>query len=178
VRRHNKTSFSRVFDAGHTFGAFQPETVSNILDRVTFDVIVATGDIHTNGSASYSSTGPTSSFGVEIFCQRVRRTSGIFGMRHVRVQMRSFWLWQMGWPSEGFQPVFDVVWVLSARWWTFIKQDGDTFAFQLHNRAAFLAIAELLSACLCINNYHRRSLSLHQPRSFRYKRTTMDLRSG
>ncbi|KAH8728155.1 Alpha/Beta hydrolase protein [Phaeosphaeriaceae sp. PMI808] len=65
VRQHNKISFSRVFDAGHAVGAFQPETVSKIFDRVMFDKDVATGSLTTNGNSSYSSTGPASSFGIK-----------------------------------------------------------------------------------------------------------------
>jgi hypothetical protein len=65
VRQHNKVSFSRVFEAGHAVGAFQPETVSQIFDRVMFDKDVATGDIDTLGDSSYSSTGPDSSFGIK-----------------------------------------------------------------------------------------------------------------
>jgi len=67
VRQHNKISFSRVFDAGHAAGAYQPETVSRIFDRVMFDKDVATGSTDTSGNASqeYSSTGPQSSFGIK-----------------------------------------------------------------------------------------------------------------
>jgi hypothetical protein len=65
VRQHNKVSFSRVFDAGHAVGAFQPETVSRIFDRVMFDKDVATGDVDITRNSSYSSTGPGSSFGIK-----------------------------------------------------------------------------------------------------------------
>ncbi|KAF2687333.1 putative carboxypeptidase S1 [Lentithecium fluviatile CBS 122367] len=65
VRQHNKISFSRVFDAGHAVGAYQPETVSKIFDRVMFDKNVATGSISTIGNASYSSKGPQSSFEIK-----------------------------------------------------------------------------------------------------------------
>jgi hypothetical protein len=67
VRQHNAISFSRVFNAGHAVGAYQPETVSRIFDRVMFDKDVATGSVATNGNASYgySSTGPESSFGIK-----------------------------------------------------------------------------------------------------------------
>jgi hypothetical protein len=64
VRQHNKVSFSRVFEAGHAVGAFQPETVSKIFDRVMFDRDIATGGIDTL-DGSYSSTGPESSFGIK-----------------------------------------------------------------------------------------------------------------
>jgi hypothetical protein len=64
VRQHNKVSFSRVFEAGHAVGAFQPETVSKIFDRVMFDRDVATGGIDTL-DGPYSSTGPESSFGIK-----------------------------------------------------------------------------------------------------------------
>ncbi|KAF2126297.1 alpha/beta-hydrolase [Dothidotthia symphoricarpi CBS 119687] len=65
VRQHNKISFSRVFDAGHAVGAYQPETVSKIFDRVMFDSDVATGNTSTAGNSSYSSTGPESSLGIK-----------------------------------------------------------------------------------------------------------------
>lgn len=65
VRQYNKVSFSRVFDAGHAVGAYQPETVSKIFDRVMFDKDVARGNVTTGGSVSYSSEGPTSSFGIK-----------------------------------------------------------------------------------------------------------------
>jgi hypothetical protein len=64
VRQHKKISFSRVFEAGHAIGAFQPETVSKIFDRVMFDRDVATGDVNTL-HGSYSSTGPKSSFDIK-----------------------------------------------------------------------------------------------------------------
>ncbi|KAF2106173.1 Alpha/Beta hydrolase protein [Lophiotrema nucula] len=62
VRQHNGISFSRVFEAGHAVGAFQPETVSKIFDRVMFDKDVATGEV---SGKNYTSTGPTSSFGIK-----------------------------------------------------------------------------------------------------------------
>ena len=67
MRQHNKLSFSRVFDAGHAVGAFQPETVSEIFERVMFDKDVATGKIEVgeNGNETYSSTGLQSSFGIK-----------------------------------------------------------------------------------------------------------------
>jgi hypothetical protein len=65
VRQYNRIAFARVFDAGHNVGAFQPETVSNIFDRVMFDKDVATGNIDTFGNSSYSSTGPESSFEIK-----------------------------------------------------------------------------------------------------------------
>jgi hypothetical protein len=65
VRQYNKVSFARVFDAGHSVGAFQPETVSNIFDRVMFNKDVATGTVDTTKNSSYSSTGPESSFGIK-----------------------------------------------------------------------------------------------------------------
>ncbi|ORX94028.1 Alpha/Beta hydrolase protein [Clohesyomyces aquaticus] len=65
VRQHNKVSFSRVFEAGHAVGAFQPETVSKIFDRAMLNKDVATGSKCTAGNKSYSSTGPASSFGIK-----------------------------------------------------------------------------------------------------------------
>jgi hypothetical protein len=62
VRQHNKVSFSRVFEAGHSVGAFQPETVSKIFDRVMFDKDVPSGSV---ARSSYSSKGPKSSFEIK-----------------------------------------------------------------------------------------------------------------
>ncbi|KAJ4352254.1 uncharacterized protein N0V89_007601 [Didymosphaeria variabile] len=64
VRQYNGISFSRVFDAGHAAGAYQPETVSKIFDRVTLNKDVATGKINL-GDAPYSSQGPVSSFEIK-----------------------------------------------------------------------------------------------------------------
>ncbi|KAL1597741.1 hypothetical protein SLS60_008227 [Paraconiothyrium brasiliense] len=64
VRQYNGTSFSRVFDAGHAVGAYQPETVSKIFDRVMLNKDVATGKIGL-GDAPYSSEGPVSSFEIK-----------------------------------------------------------------------------------------------------------------
>ncbi|KAH7406758.1 putative carboxypeptidase S1 [Phaeosphaeria sp. MPI-PUGE-AT-0046c] len=65
VRQHNKVSFSRVFNAGHAPGAYQPETVSGIFDRIMFDQDVATGTVDISSDSSYASKGPASSFGVK-----------------------------------------------------------------------------------------------------------------
>lgn len=65
VRQHNKVSFSRIFDAGHAVGAFQPETVSSIFDRVMFDQDVATGNVDICSNRSYTSQGPASSFHIK-----------------------------------------------------------------------------------------------------------------
>ena len=69
VRQHNRISFSRVFQAGHAVGTFQPETVSQIFDRVMFDKDVATGNISImnpgNATGNYSTTGLRNAFGVK-----------------------------------------------------------------------------------------------------------------
>ncbi|UPX19027.1 Carboxypeptidase D [Ascochyta rabiei] len=65
VRQHGSVSFSRVFNAGHAVGAYQPETVFHIFDRVMFDRDVATGNLSTAGSSNYSSKGSASSFDVK-----------------------------------------------------------------------------------------------------------------
>lgn len=70
VRQHNKVSFTRVFDAGHAVGAFQPETVSRIFDRVMFDKDVATGDELV--SNNYSTSGPMDVFGVKNMLKEVK----------------------------------------------------------------------------------------------------------
>jgi hypothetical protein len=65
VRQHNTLSFTRVFDAGHAVGAYQPETVSRIFERVMFDKDVATGSVEVGKNGSYSSVGLESSFGIK-----------------------------------------------------------------------------------------------------------------
>lgn len=62
VRQHGNFSFSRVFQAGHEVGAFQPQTAFEIFQRVMFDRDVATGEINTAAGSSYSTIGPSSSF--------------------------------------------------------------------------------------------------------------------
>lgn len=62
VKQHGKFSFSRVFDAGHSVSAYQPETVYRIFERAMFDRDVATGR---KSSVGYQSTGPTSSFDIK-----------------------------------------------------------------------------------------------------------------
>jgi len=63
VRQHGNVSFSRVFGAGHSVTAYQPETFFRIFQRAMFGKDVATGSV-TVGSAGYSSSGPADSFGV------------------------------------------------------------------------------------------------------------------
>lgn len=65
VRQHDKISFSRVFRAGHAPGAYQPETVSKIFDRVMMNKDVSTGKECVASNSTYSTTGPASSFGIK-----------------------------------------------------------------------------------------------------------------
>lgn len=46
VRQYDGFSFSRVFEAGHAVSAFQPQTASEIFERVMFRRDVATGKVH------------------------------------------------------------------------------------------------------------------------------------
>lgn len=62
VRQHGNFSFSRVFEAGHSVAAYQPETVYQIFQRSMFGMDVATGEVQS--SANYSSVGPASALGV------------------------------------------------------------------------------------------------------------------
>ncbi|KAI9663280.1 MAG: hypothetical protein M1821_008328 [Bathelium mastoideum] len=68
VRQYGNFSFSRIFDAGHSVQAYQPETVSRIFNRVLLNKDVATGHFSTipdkHGSV-YSSNGPNSSFWIK-----------------------------------------------------------------------------------------------------------------
>ncbi|KAK4184923.1 putative carboxypeptidase [Podospora australis] len=58
VRQFDRMSFSRVFLAGHSVYAYQPETVYKIFDRVMGGKDVATGEEEQKG---YASKGPKSS---------------------------------------------------------------------------------------------------------------------
>ncbi|KAE9971239.1 hypothetical protein BLS_004576 [Venturia inaequalis] len=58
VRQSGKVSFSRVYDAGHAVGTYQPETVYAIFMRSIFGTDVATGQV---SAAAYSSKGLQSS---------------------------------------------------------------------------------------------------------------------
>lgn len=60
VRQFKNFSFSRVFQAGHIAGAYQPETVLRIFERAIFGRDVATGEAEAGGSSSYASQGPAS----------------------------------------------------------------------------------------------------------------------
>lgn len=64
VRQFKNFSFSRVFEAGHIAGAYQPETVLRIFERAIFGKDVATGEADAGGSSSYASQGPASTLNV------------------------------------------------------------------------------------------------------------------
>lgn len=63
VRQHGNVSFSRVFEAGHSVTAYQPETVYQIFQRSMFGKDVATGQHKVNDK--YSTKGPISSWGIK-----------------------------------------------------------------------------------------------------------------
>lgn len=63
VRQVSKLSFSRIFEAGHGVGAYQPETVSKIFDRVMFDMDISTGLQH--AGANYTTKGPNDVFNIK-----------------------------------------------------------------------------------------------------------------
>jgi len=65
VRQHGNVSFSRVFEAGHSVAASQPETVYRVFRRAIFGRDIATGDVAISANTNYSTTGPSSSFGVK-----------------------------------------------------------------------------------------------------------------
>jgi hypothetical protein len=84
VRQYGNLSFSRVFDAGHQgislssppraaaadssrfpVPYYQPETAYRIFQRAMFNTDVATGRIPTDAAANYTTTGPSSSFGIK-----------------------------------------------------------------------------------------------------------------
>lgn len=58
VRQFKNFSFSRVFQAGHSAGAYQPETVLRIFERAIFGKDVATGEADAGGASGYTSQGP------------------------------------------------------------------------------------------------------------------------
>lgn len=63
VRQASRLSFSRIFEAGHGVGAYQPETVSKIFDRVMFDMDISTG-LQFSG-ANYTTKGPNNVFNIK-----------------------------------------------------------------------------------------------------------------
>lgn len=60
VREYGNLSFSRVFQAGHSTGGYQPETVSAIFERAMFRSDVATGEIELAKTPNYASKGKAS----------------------------------------------------------------------------------------------------------------------
>jgi hypothetical protein len=60
VREYGNLSFSRVFQAGHSTGGYQPETVSAIFERAMFRSDVATGEIRLAKTPNYASKGNAS----------------------------------------------------------------------------------------------------------------------
>ncbi|KAL8782900.1 MAG: hypothetical protein Q9213_005012 [Squamulea squamosa] len=64
VRQHGNLSFARVFQAGHEIPSYQPETSYRIFNRAIFGQDISTGTINTNANSSYSSEGPSDSFGI------------------------------------------------------------------------------------------------------------------
>ncbi|KAM5346204.1 hypothetical protein ACJ41O_009209 [Fusarium nematophilum] len=57
VRQYGNLSFSRVFQAGHSAGGYQPETMSVIFERAMFGRDVATGEAALAEVKDYSSEG-------------------------------------------------------------------------------------------------------------------------
>lgn len=57
VREHGELSFSRVLQAGHSAGGFQPETMSKVFERATFRNDFVTGKIDLAKIKSYASEG-------------------------------------------------------------------------------------------------------------------------
>jgi hypothetical protein len=60
VREAGLLSFSRVYQAGHSAGGYQPETLSAIFNRALFGYDVATGEIEISKNQSYSTEGAMS----------------------------------------------------------------------------------------------------------------------
>jgi hypothetical protein len=60
VRESGRLSFSRVFQAGHSAGGYQPETLSVIFNRAVFGKDIATGKIDLSNNGSYVTEGAQS----------------------------------------------------------------------------------------------------------------------
>lgn len=60
VRESGRLSFSRVFQAGHSAGGYQPETLSVIFNRAVFGKDIATGKIDLSSDDSYATEGAQS----------------------------------------------------------------------------------------------------------------------
>jgi carboxypeptidase D len=60
VRQSGNLSFSRVFQAGHSAGGYQPETVGAIFERSIFRRDVATGEVTLSSTDEYSTKGKAS----------------------------------------------------------------------------------------------------------------------
>ncbi|KAJ5177009.1 Carboxypeptidase S1 [Penicillium canariense] len=65
VRQHGNFSFTRVYEAGHEVPAYQPQTAYEIFHRALFNRDLATGKIDTARNASYSTTGPASTWHIK-----------------------------------------------------------------------------------------------------------------
>ncbi|PGH01607.1 hypothetical protein GX51_05172 [Blastomyces parvus] len=61
VRQHGNFSFSRVYQAGHTVPAYQPELALELFRRSLFHLDLATGKINLLTQSNYSTTGPANS---------------------------------------------------------------------------------------------------------------------
>lgn len=62
VRQHGNYSFSRVYEAGGSVPASQPETAFQIFQRAIFGLDIAAGRVNTEKTSNYSSKGtPTAS---------------------------------------------------------------------------------------------------------------------
>lgn len=59
VREYGSLSFSRVFQAGHSAGSYQPETMSVIFERAMFRNDVATGAVDLIEESGYGTSGPS-----------------------------------------------------------------------------------------------------------------------
>jgi hypothetical protein len=64
VRQHGALSFSRIFQAGHGVGGYQPETMSKLFERTMFGHDVATGEVALAANADYASEGPATIYDV------------------------------------------------------------------------------------------------------------------
>ncbi|KAK6066420.1 serine carboxypeptidase [Seiridium cupressi] len=64
VRQYGSFSFSRVFEAGHMIGWYQPETAYQIFTRTLLGQDVATGGVSLDETPDYATEGPASVFNI------------------------------------------------------------------------------------------------------------------
>ncbi|KAK2007910.1 serine carboxypeptidase [Colletotrichum eremochloae] len=65
VRQYGNLSYIRVYQAGHAVPAYQPESAYRIFNRALFNKDIATGRVDTAQNSTYSTQGPSDTFGIK-----------------------------------------------------------------------------------------------------------------